>query len=47
MGRKAEALTAIRQAIDLNPSNKKQLRINKSFETLSKDPEFIAIVGSN
>lgn len=47
MGKKAEALADLRQAVALNASNKKQLRINKSFEGLYQDPEFIAIVGTN
>jgi uncharacterized Ntn-hydrolase superfamily protein len=46
MGQKAEALAALRQAVDLNPANKKQLQVNKSFEALFKDPQFIAIVGN-
>jgi uncharacterized Ntn-hydrolase superfamily protein len=47
MGQKAEALATLRQAVALNASNKKQLQMNKSFERLYKDQEFIAIVGSN
>jgi uncharacterized Ntn-hydrolase superfamily protein len=45
MGQKAEALAALRQAVELNPANKKQLQSNANFESLSKDPEFMAIVG--
>jgi uncharacterized Ntn-hydrolase superfamily protein len=47
MGQRAEALTALSQAVVLNPNNKRQLRVNKSFESLYKDPEFIFIVGLN
>jgi uncharacterized Ntn-hydrolase superfamily protein len=47
MGQKAEALSALRQAVQLNPSNKSQLKLNKQFETLYSDPEFVSIVGSN
>lgn len=46
MGHKAEALAALRQAVQLNPSNKSQLKANKQFESLFADPEFIGIVGS-
>jgi uncharacterized Ntn-hydrolase superfamily protein len=46
-GQKTEALTALRQAVALNPSNRKQLQANRSFEGLYKDPEFIAIVSAN
>jgi uncharacterized Ntn-hydrolase superfamily protein len=47
MGQKAEALAALSQAVALNPNNKKQLQVNKSFERLYKDSEFISIVGAN
>jgi uncharacterized Ntn-hydrolase superfamily protein len=47
MGQKSDALSALRQAVQLNPSNKNQLKVNQAFETLYKDPEFMAIVGSN
>src|SRR5215831_5822101 len=46
MGHKAESLAALRQAVELNPSNKSQLKLNKAFESLYADPEFVAIVGS-
>jgi Flp pilus assembly protein TadD len=46
MGHKAEALTALRQAVELNPSNKSQLKVNRQFESLYTDPEFLSIVGS-
>jgi uncharacterized Ntn-hydrolase superfamily protein len=44
MGQKAQALIALHQAVALNPSNRKQFLINKNFEGLYNDPEFIAIV---
>ena len=47
MGLKTEALADLRQAVALNPSNKKQLQVNKSFEALYRDSEFVKIVGSN
>jgi uncharacterized Ntn-hydrolase superfamily protein len=47
MGQKAEALAALSQAVALNPNNKKQLQVNKNFESLYKDPEFVSIVGPN
>jgi uncharacterized Ntn-hydrolase superfamily protein len=47
MDQKAEALAALRQAVEMNPSNKNQLKVNKAFESLYKDPEFLAIVGGN
>lgn len=46
MGHKAEALTALKQAVEMNPSNKNQLKANRQFESLYNDPEFMAIVGS-
>src|SRR5579884_1431186 len=46
MGQKSDALAALRQAVQLNASNKSQLRANKQFESLVADPEFVAIVGS-
>lgn len=47
MGQKSEALGAIRRAVELNPANKKQLLLNKSFEQLFNDPEFRKIVSSD
>ncbi len=47
MGQTAEALSALRQAVELNPANRKQLLGNRAFEALYKDPDFIRIVGSN
>ena len=45
MGQKAEALSALSRAVELNPANKKQLLRNSAFETLYKDPAFLKIVG--
>jgi len=47
MGQKAEALSALTRAVELNPANKKQLLRNSAFEVLYKDPEFLKIVGSD
>ena len=47
MGQKAEALSALSRAVELNPANKKQLQRNSAFEVLYKDPEFLKIVGSD
>src|SRR5208283_4886715 len=44
MDQKPEALNAVRKAVELNPSNKNQLPLNKAFEPLTKDPEFLKIV---
>ena len=44
MGRKADALAAIRKAVELNPANKRQLPANRAFESLVDDPEFRQIV---
>jgi hypothetical protein len=46
-GRKMEALSALRKAVELNASNKKLLQINQYFAALYHDPEFMAIVGAN
>jgi len=45
MNRKADALSAIRKAVELNPANKRQLPRNTNFESLRTDPEFLRIVG--
>jgi uncharacterized Ntn-hydrolase superfamily protein len=45
-GQKENALAAIRKAVELNPANKKQLPLNRTFESLTKDPEFLKIMGS-
>ena len=46
MGDKTEALAAIRRAVELNPANKKQLPLNRAFESLVNDPEFKKIVST-
>lgn len=48
LDRRADALDAIRRAVDLNPMNKRQmvggLPLNRSFEALWSDPEWIRIM---
>lgn len=46
MGQKAEALAAIKKAVELNPANKKQLPLNRTFEQLWMDPEFRRIMST-
>jgi len=50
MGRKADALSAVRRAVELNPANKRKgsggLARNPTFESLRSDPEWIRIMGS-
>ncbi len=46
MGRKSDALAALTKAVELNPANKKQIPGNRAFESLTKDPEFLKIMGS-
>jgi hypothetical protein len=41
----AEALEAIRKAVELNPANRQRLPRNPAFEPLTKDPEFLRIIG--
>lgn len=41
---KTEALAAVAKSIEINPANKRQLPLNKSFEPLLGDPEFKKIV---
>jgi uncharacterized Ntn-hydrolase superfamily protein len=43
--RKAEALEALRKAVELNPNNRTRLPANANFQSLLKDPEFLKIVG--
>jgi uncharacterized Ntn-hydrolase superfamily protein len=45
MGQKADAMSALARAVELNPANKKQLLRNNDFKSLYEDPEFIRIVG--
>ncbi len=40
MGQKADALNAIRKAVELNPANKQQLPINRALDALVHDPPF-------
>jgi uncharacterized Ntn-hydrolase superfamily protein len=47
MGQKAEAMTALAKAVELNPANKKQLLRNDDFKSVRDDPAFLKIVGSN
>jgi uncharacterized Ntn-hydrolase superfamily protein len=44
MDRKADALSALRKAVDLNPGNKRQVPRNRNFEKLLADPDFVKIV---
>jgi len=44
LGRRAEALAAVRRAVELNPANKRQLPKDPTFESVRDDPEFLAIV---
>lgn len=43
--RKAEALAALRRAVEINPNNKKRLPANANFQPLLQDPEFKKIFG--
>jgi len=43
-GQKAEALTALAKAIELNPSAKRQAQRNSNFTALKEDPRFIAML---
>jgi uncharacterized Ntn-hydrolase superfamily protein len=45
-GRNADALDALRKAVDLNPANKRQLPRNRNFEALLGDPAFKKLTGS-
>ncbi len=45
MDRKADALEAIRRAVELNPANKRRLPRNTNFESIRDDPDFLRIVG--
>lgn len=47
MGQKAEAMTAVAKAVELNPANKKQLLRDDDFKSVRDDPAFLKIVGSN
>jgi uncharacterized Ntn-hydrolase superfamily protein len=39
-GRKADALAAIRKAVELNESNRRRIPQNAAFKSLTEDPEF-------
>jgi hypothetical protein len=39
-GQTGDALAALAKSIELNPANKRQLPLNKTFESLLADPEF-------
>ena len=41
MGRKTDALAALRRAVELNPSNKNMLPRNPKFEALLRDADFM------
>jgi uncharacterized Ntn-hydrolase superfamily protein len=43
--RKADSLTALRKAVELNPNNKQRLPTNTNFQSLLQDPEFKRIFG--
>ena len=43
-GHNADAIEALRKAIELNPTNKRQLPRNRNFEALHKDPAFLKLV---
>jgi uncharacterized Ntn-hydrolase superfamily protein len=43
-GQRAEALAAVRRAVELNPANKTQLPLSRAFEILVNDPEFKKII---
>lgn len=45
--RKADALNALRKAIELNPNNKARLPENTNFKALASDPDFKRIFGLN
>jgi uncharacterized Ntn-hydrolase superfamily protein len=44
LGRKEEALEALRRAVELNPANRRQLPANESFAAIRRDPAFLRIV---
>ena len=44
MGNRAEALDALRRAVELNPANKRQLPLNEVFAALHDAPEFQRLV---
>ena len=44
LNQKEQALKAIRQAVELNPANARQLLLNHEFESVHSDPVFLQIV---
>jgi tetratricopeptide (TPR) repeat protein len=44
MGKKAEALAAVKQAIAANPALKQQFPRNKAFAALHADPDFLQLI---
>lgn len=44
LGRRSEALEAVRRAVELNPANGRRLPENANFTDLHQDPEFLRIV---
>ncbi len=44
LGHRAEALAALRRAVELNPANRHQLPANEAFAALHDDPEFLRLV---
>ena len=47
MGHKAEALQALRTAVQVNPANRVLLPKQEAFASLRNDPDFMAIIGTN
>lgn len=46
LGQKADAMTAVAKAVELNPANKKQLLRDDDFKSVRDDAAFRAIVGT-
>jgi uncharacterized Ntn-hydrolase superfamily protein len=44
--RKADALNALRRAVEINPGQKRTLPANANFQSLAQDAEFLKLVGS-
>ena len=47
LNQKEQALKAIRQAVELNPANARQLLLNHEFESVHSDPVFLQIVADH
>jgi cytochrome c-type biogenesis protein CcmH/NrfG len=45
MNRRADALSALARAVELNPGGRAQLAQNERLAALRSDPEFLRIVG--